>query len=335
MKANNQPFFSVSLPTLMVLAGVFLIVSCNKNPVTNDEKCKETEAEGLIVPFVDAFPSWDPDGSTIAYVHSAQSAEEIRNGNYQIWLIEANGENNRFLRAGDLPDLSPDGNWLVFKNGQIFKIKTDGDSLTQLTFKGSNIFPTWSPGGQWIAYGRSICEGERTCGIWMIDKNGEQNHLIVEFGRFPTWNPITNELFYLMRVVTKNGEVLGDYLWAFDVENKKYRRLVFLTGKNFDNRHLNFSPDGSLITFTSNAQIWLMNSDGSNLTQITTEGGMHSSWSPGGSQIVYLKYSNPTLCEYKEYNLGEKGDGALWIMDSDGTNRRQLTFIPSGRYQSY
>ena len=30
MKANNQPFFSVSLPTLMVLAGVFLIVSCNK-----------------------------------------------------------------------------------------------------------------------------------------------------------------------------------------------------------------------------------------------------------------------------------------------------------------
>jgi TolB protein len=59
-----------------------------------------------------------------------------------------------------------------------------------------------------------------------------------------------------------------------------------------------------------------MNADGSNQQRITYEGGNYPCWSPDGSKIVYTKYSAFTPTE---------GNGRIWIMDTDGSNRRQLT----------
>ena len=76
-----------------------------------------------------------------------------------------------------------------------------------------------------------------------------------------------------------------------------------------------WSPDGNRIAFTTwrdgeaEADIYLMDADGSNTTNITNDIAMHASepdWSPDGTQIVFWTYG------------GEMG--SLYVMGADGSN---------------
>lgn len=89
-------------------------------------------------------------------------------------------------------------------------------------------------------------------------------------------------------------------------------------------RNVKYEANGTKIAFSSQKpgeynQIWVMDSDGSNLRQLTTKGGTYPGWSPDGSKIVYVRES---CYEYSSEH------GTLWIMDADGSNKRQLTVSP-------
>ncbi|MFC2064639.1 TIR domain-containing protein [Chloroflexota bacterium] len=64
---------------------------------------------------------------------------------------------------------------------------------------------------------------------------------------------------------------------------------------------------------SGNDNLWLMEPNGSNLTQLSFNkfGDAFASWSPDGSQIVF--------------NSGRDGDDEIYIMNADGANIRQLT----------
>jgi Tol biopolymer transport system component len=74
-----------------------------------------------------------------------------------------------------MPDLSPDGEWLVYgtlggKEGDLLVVRTDGTGLRQLTKDPSkNRRPRWSPDGKRIAF-----ESDRggKFGIWIINVDG-------------------------------------------------------------------------------------------------------------------------------------------------------------------
>jgi TolB protein len=85
-----------------------------------------------------------------------------------------------------------------------------------------------------------------------------------------------------------------------------------------------WSPDGNQIAFTSLTGIAVINIDGSDLTQFTTNGAYtvdwYPKWSLDGTAILFIrikanidsdqvKFSNPTL----------------YIMNADGTNARQVS----------
>jgi|GEM_PF-4187979 Periplasmic component of the Tol biopolymer transport system len=76
---------------------------------------------------------------------------------------------------------------------------------------------------------------------------------------------------------------------------------------------------GGKIIFTSEhklingAQIWSMGLDGSDLKQLTDTQGYSCAWSPDGKYIVYTD--------------SRRENGRLWVMDGDGKNKRQLTFV--------
>ena len=97
------------------------------------------------------------------------------------------------------------------------------------------------------------------------------------------------------------------------------------------------SPDGKKIVFTSqrngDLDIYTMNIDGSDLRQLTDEpgydGGPFFSWD--GSKIVYRSYHPDTPEKLERYNtllrdeLIEPGNFQIWVMNSDGSNKTQVT----------
>ncbi|NMM49636.1 amidohydrolase family protein [Marinigracilibium pacificum] len=84
-----------------------------------------------------------------------------------------------------------------------------------------------------------------------------------------------------------------------------------------------FSPDGKMISFTSDADggdnIWVMNSDGSNARQVTKEKFRllnNASWTPDGDYLVARKHFTSTR---------SLGAGEIWMYHHTGGSGIQLT----------
>jgi len=67
----------------------------------------------------------------------------------------------------------------------------------------------------------------------------------------------------------------------------------------------------------SRDKLWVMNRDGSQVRQLTTEGVLSNvDWSPDGSQIAYVSFTG---------NDTSYVDGNVWILNVTTLEKRQLT----------
>ncbi len=137
----------------------------------------------------------------------------------------------------------------------------------------------------------------------------------------PDWSLQTNQLVFI-----------SDRDSAFNIYNSNISDtltgdtlptvLTDLTDKIDIFCYPSFSPDGSKIIYTSkksgNDEIWMMNSDGSNKTQLTQNGASINSrprFSPGADKISFFS------------NMWVNGNDSLQIytMDPNGTNLDTVT----------
>ncbi len=119
-------------------------------------------------PSNDLRPTWSPDGSQIAFF-------SLRSGNYDIWLMDADGNNQRQLTddpADDRrPTWSPDGKYIVFDSDRagsrdVWILEIESRQTRQLTSgEAWDSFASWSPDGSQIAY--FAYEGG-VMDLWMI-----------------------------------------------------------------------------------------------------------------------------------------------------------------------
>ena len=95
-------------------------------------------------------PSWSPDGEQIIFY-------ALRGDDTELYLINADGSDERQLTDNEFPDrnpdFSPDGEWIVFQSNRagnevfdIFMMNLAGDDVRQLTFTASDDeAPAWRP----------------------------------------------------------------------------------------------------------------------------------------------------------------------------------------------
>ncbi|TYP95302.1 protein of unknown function (DUF5050) [Fodinibius salinus] len=139
--------------------------------------------------------SWSPDESQIAF-------SSDRDGDYELYITDADGSNINQLTdntyGDDSPDWSPNSDKVVFRSRpgssfNLYTMNTDGTGLRQLTSQSSNVGGAqWSHDGQKLVFSR----GED---IYTINADGSDEQLVYDGSRNlfnPSWSPDDSKIVY-------------------------------------------------------------------------------------------------------------------------------------------
>lgn len=270
-----------------------------------------------------------PDGRQLAFLRTfpAEGEEALMvcnaDGSDQQKLVRRSGEDFFIAAGGEAPAWSPDGKAIACAAGST----VGGLSINLLLVSvadGSSHLATLH---KWGSISRIV---------WTKDNRG----IIMIGSEYLSSN---SQLWYLS---VDDGEVhritndLNDYSWSLSSTADQSKLLVVQTSynsnisilpkgddriareitsrsANFEGRSgLDWTPDGRLVMgsrASGNSDIWIMNADGSNRQQLTTDStGEHNpSVSGDGNFIAYTSYRNLTP--------------HVWRMDIDGSNQKQMT----------
>lgn len=199
----------------------------------------------------------------------------------------------------------------------IYSVRPNGNGLVRLTNSTAfDLCPDYSRDGRLITF----CSNRSgSFQIWAMNADGSNAHMVTNGNRFifPDYSPDASRI------------VFSGTAAATDVNQNVYLINADGTGLNQltvagNNQYATFSPDGKRIAFISDRtgveQVWVMNADGSNQTQISHSGVTEDQvpdWSPDGKKIAFAQGS-----------IAGGGGGRIWVMNADGSNPVQLTSGP-------
>ncbi len=273
----------------------------------------------------DMYPSASPDGKQVVF-------QSNRTGSNQIFIMDMDGSNLRqlgdFPLGAETPVFSPDGQQIVFdvyvgeNNNDVFTINVDGSNLKQLTDSpGYDGHPHWSTDGERIVFNSDRTSPDPDAGwsdrwheIFSMDADGSdvrQHTHCKAVCTFGSLSPDGKTVLY-RKVIKAAG-----FNWALgSIEKNSEIFIASVDGSNETNisNHAAFdgwpvfSPDGTRVAFASNrsgpaltGQIWLMNTDGSGIQQLSQAPWSHAqpAWAFDGQSIYAYQ-----LTETEDYEFG-------------------------------
>jgi serine/threonine protein kinase len=200
----------------------------------------------------DRYPRWSPDGKRIAFASD-------RGGNYEIWYMDADGNNLRQITdvktaQGSFPIWSPDGTKMTFDSAsQISLIDVDkpwSPEASEVLPLGDNdaFFRMWdwSPDGTMLA---GFYEPASGGGIGFYSFATRQYVRITDFNAIPRWLPDSKRLIF-----PRDGKAM-----IIDIETKRIREVLPEIRDQI--RNVAVSRDGKLLYYTdqtSESDIWLL-----------------------------------------------------------------------------
>jgi Tol biopolymer transport system component len=186
----------------------------------------------------------------------------------------------------------------------------------------TECYPSWSPDGSKIVFQRQ----EGGAAIYLMNADGSNQHRLSPTPAQdvrPSFSPDGSKIVFTHVVTPPTGasEIPDTDISSMNIDGSNVHTILKSNGTF--NVEARWSPDGTKLVFMRgkngvSQQIYTMNSDGTDLTQLTNTGANGDPfWSPDGSRI--------------SFGSNREGGGKLNIysMKPDGSDVLQLThFLP-------
>jgi len=246
------------------------------------------------------------------------------------------------------PVLSSDDNNIVFSSNrsgayQIYVCGSDGSNIVQLTdSKGSNVCPVWSPDGSMIVF---ASERDNDSEIYIMNADGTgQKRLTFQPGddSHPKFSPDGKHIIFNSPRTSPDLSVswTSQYfeIFTMDIEGNNVKQISALKSVC---TYPSFSPDGKKIVFRQllkgpglnwsldsirfNSEVFIMNSDGSNLVNISNSRAYDGwpLWMPDSKSIIFTSNRG-----------GLKNMGQLYTVMLDGSNPFRISGLDNSFIQA-
>jgi dipeptidyl aminopeptidase/acylaminoacyl peptidase len=302
-------FLSVNVLTLWLAVGL----AAGTRTFTVDDYFKIQEVSAVRI---------SPDGTRIAFVRTAAVPDEKKPGEmrrtHDIYLVTLADDRVERLttheKGSSSPAWSPNGGSLAFLSGRtdpaqiwLLDMKLGGEARQLTDWKGAIEEFAWSPDGRRIAFVSPDPKKEEKEGA--PHPNKDDPYVITR----------TKYLYDGEGYFGNPREFRHIWVVSLDAPGNPIK----VTDGPFDDREIDWSPDGKLIAFVSNrtgdddnndnSDIWTVSTEGGEVKRLTTNRGSDTGprFSPDGKWIAYTAITEPNnLYNYRHLFVIPSAGGA-------------------------
>ena len=268
---------------------------------------------------------WSPDGKSIFYFTAS--------GDINLMQSDGTGA-HKLASVGGRPDSftwSPDGKTIRYsKDGSFWEMSSDGSNLHKIlapSYDSIGDCWDWSPDGEYRVF--TARSGPQ---LWAVD---ERRGLF----RRPSEQPVqltSGPINWGRPIVSKDGKTIfadgstarGE-LSHFDLKTRQFQ--PFLGGISAE--LVAFSKDGQAVAYVSfpDGILWRAKKDGGERVQLTSPPLRPESvsWSPDGSQIVFMSTSNHQGKE-DAYLVSSQGGTPKRLLPDESGSQSDPSWSPDG-----
>jgi len=194
-----------------------------------------------------------------------------------------------------------------------YLMNADGSQVSRLTSNGA-YHASYSPDGAHLVY---LCPSGSTFAVCTMNVDGSDVLVLSPYSQFtgpPEWSPDGRTIAYVQagRITTVKPDGSG----------------AAMVGPFNVDLGVGWSPDAQRLAFSQSLdsateQVFVMNADGSHVSQLTTDTSVYSAypqWSPDGKKILFL---SPRVTASDVY-----------VMNADGSDTTRVSNIPGSQSSS-